>query len=199
MPSNQVLDFTITKHFLVIPHHQACFPEIQPLDLPSLNHFLQSPPFYGLNCAPPTLPQKIECWSPHTQDLRVWSYLTSEPVKLLWLFATPWAVAYQASMEFSRQEYWSGLPFPSPGNPLNPGIEPRSPTLQADTLLSEPPGKPRSYLKWDFFMGHQVEWDPLGGLQSRMTGVLIRRETLGWYAQGEDDVKMPKKAGGKQN
>ena len=44
-------------------------------------------------------------------------------------------------MEFSRQEYWSGLPFPSPGDLPNPGIEPRSPTLQADSLSSEPPGK----------------------------------------------------------
>ena len=60
------------------------------------------------------------------------------------LFATPWTAAYQAppSMEFSRQEYWSGLLFPSPGDLPNPGIEPGSPTLQADTLLSEPPGKP---------------------------------------------------------
>ena len=45
-------------------------------------------------------------------------------------------------MEFSKQEYWSGLPFPSPGDLLNPGIEPGSPALQADALLSEPPGKP---------------------------------------------------------
>ena len=54
------------------------------------------------------------------------------------------AVARQAplSMEFSRQEYWSGLPFPSPGDLPNPGIELRSPTLQADGLSSEPPGKP---------------------------------------------------------
>ena len=44
-------------------------------------------------------------------------------------------------MGFSRQEYWSGLPFPSPGDLPNPGIEPRSPTLQADALISEPPGK----------------------------------------------------------
>ena len=44
-------------------------------------------------------------------------------------------------MEFSRQEYWSGLPFPSPGDLPNPGIEPGSPALQADSLLSEPPGK----------------------------------------------------------
>ena len=53
-------------------------------------------------------------------------------------------VAYQASpsMGFSRQEYWSGLPFPSPGDLADPGIKPRSPTLQADALTSEPPGKP---------------------------------------------------------
>ena len=59
------------------------------------------------------------------------------------LFATPWTVAYQAplSMRFSRQEYWSGLPFPSPGDLPDPGIEPGSPTLQTDALPSEPPGK----------------------------------------------------------
>ena len=57
------------------------------------------------------------------------------------LFATPWSVAYQAplSMGFSRQEYWSGLPFPSPGDLPDPGIEPGSPALQADTLTSELP------------------------------------------------------------
>ena len=57
-------------------------------------------------------------------------------------------VAYPApqSMEFSRQEYWSGLPFPSPGDLPNPGIEPGSPALQADALPSEPPGKPNSIL-----------------------------------------------------
>ena len=56
----------------------------------------------------------------------------------------PWTIAYQAppSMEFSRQEYWSGLPFPSPGDLPDPGIEPESPALQADALLSEPPGNP---------------------------------------------------------
>ena len=58
------------------------------------------------------------------------------------LFATLWSEAHQAplSMEFSRQEYWSGLSLPSPGNVPNPGIEPESPALQADSLLSEPPG-----------------------------------------------------------
>ena len=63
------------------------------------------------------------------------------------LFTTPWTVAYQASpsMGFSRQEYWSGLPFPSPGDLPDPGIEPGSPALQADTLPSEPPGKLNVY------------------------------------------------------
>ena len=59
------------------------------------------------------------------------------------LFAVPWVVAHQIppSMGFSRQEYWSGLPFPSPGDLPDAGIEPRSPALQADALPSEPPGK----------------------------------------------------------
>ena len=58
------------------------------------------------------------------------------------LFETPWTVAYQASpsTEFSRKEYWSGLPFPSPGDLPDPGIEPGSPALEADPLTSEPPG-----------------------------------------------------------
>ena len=61
------------------------------------------------------------------------------------LFVTPWTVARQAplSMEFSRQKYWSELPFPSPGDLLDPGIEPGSPALQADSLPSEPPGNPK--------------------------------------------------------
>ena len=60
------------------------------------------------------------------------------------LFATPWTKAYQAplSMGFSRQEYWSGLPFPSPGDLPNPGIEPESSALQTDDLPSELPGSP---------------------------------------------------------
>ena len=66
-----------------------------------------------------------------------------ESLSLVHLFVTPWTVALQAppSIGFSRQEYWSGLPFPSPGDLPNPGIEPRSPALQADALTSEPPGK----------------------------------------------------------
>ena len=73
--------------------------------------------------------------------------ISCNPVKLLShvrFFGIPWTVAYQAlpSMDFSRQEYWNGLPFPSLGDLPNPGIKPRSPVLQADSLLSEPLEKP---------------------------------------------------------
>ena len=66
------------------------------------------------------------------------------------LFVTPWTIAHQAppSKGFSRQEYWSGLPFHSPRDLPDPGIKPRSPTLQADALTSEPPGKPRRQVRW---------------------------------------------------
>ena len=58
---------------------------------------------------------------------------------------TPWTPDQAPlSMGFSRQEYWSGLPCPPPGDPLNPGIKPRSPPLQADSLPSETPGKPKN-------------------------------------------------------
>ena len=64
------------------------------------------------------------------------------------LFATPWTAALQAplSMGFSRQEYWSGLPCPPPGDRPDPGIEPGSAASQADSLPSEPPGKPELFL-----------------------------------------------------
>ena len=80
-------------------------------------------------------------------DYLFYSFLILPSVQLLscvGLFVTPWAVACQSppSMGFSRKEYWSGLPFPSPGNLPDPGIKPWSPALQADSLPSEPPGKP---------------------------------------------------------
>ena len=70
------------------------------------------------------------------------------------------------SMEFSRPEYWSG-PFPSPGDLPNPGIEPRSPTLWADSLPAEPPGKPKNTGVGSLFLLHQIfptqesNWDLL--------------------------------------
>ena len=65
-------------------------------------------------------------------------------LKCVWLFVTPWTVAHQAplSTEFSRQEYWSGLPRSPLGDLPDPGMAPWSPALQADSLPSEPPGKP---------------------------------------------------------
>ena len=65
------------------------------------------------------------------------------------LFATPMNYTRLLSpWKLSRQEYWSGLAFPPPGDLPNPGMEPRSPTLQADALSSEPPGKPTSKIWW---------------------------------------------------
>ena len=58
-------------------------------------------------------------------------------------FVNPWTIQ---SMEFSRPEYWSGYPFPSPWDLPSPGIEPTSPTLQADSLPAEPQGKPQYLL-----------------------------------------------------
>ena len=66
-----------------------------------------------------------------------------ESISCVRFFVTPWTVACQAplSMGFPRQEYWSGLPFPSPGDLPDPGIKPGSPALQADSLPPELPGK----------------------------------------------------------
>ena len=81
-------------------------------------------------------------WAPKSLQM-VTPFSSVQSFSHVRLFATPWTLAYQAfpSMGFSRQEYWSGLPFPSPGDLPNPGIEPGSPALEAGTLTSEPPGK----------------------------------------------------------
>ena len=84
------------------------------------------------------------------------TYESKVKVKLLSrvrLFSTPWTVAYQAppSMGFSRQEYWSGLPFSSPRDLPDPGIKPSSPALQTDTLPSEPLGKLWVNIQYLFF------------------------------------------------
>ena len=91
-----------------------------------------------------------EFWGPSVQIgvLNLWSpgqckvKVKVKSLSFVWLFSTPWHVACQTppSMGFSRQEYWSGLSFPSPGDLPDPGIKPASPTLQADSLLSELPG-----------------------------------------------------------
>ena len=78
---------------------------------------------------------------------------------------TPWTVVCQTtlSMGFSRQEYWSRLPFPSPGDLPDPGMEPRSPALQADALLPEPPGKPILPQKEDASVRCSVGTEPAVG------------------------------------
>ena len=81
-------------------------------------------------------------WFP-SRDLGVWQSAPSSPLGFCW----PPCL----SRSF-RQEYWSGLPCPPPGNLPTPGIEPRSLTLQADSLLSEPPGEPWSFKRHTFFL-----------------------------------------------
>ena len=92
------------------------------------------------------------------------------------LFVTPWTVAHQAvpSMGFSRQGYLSGFPFPSPGELPNPGIEPRSPALQADALTSEPPGKP---MICTWYHSNGRKWKVKGKLLSR-----VRLFVIPWTA-----------------
>ena len=69
---------------------------------------------------------------------------TCQSLSRVWLFATPWTVAHQASLSMGlpRQERWSGLPYPPPGDLPDPGIKLMSPALQVDSLPAEPPGKP---------------------------------------------------------
>ena len=91
-------------------------------------------------------------------------HITKWKWKLLgrvWLFAIPWKLACQAplSIEFPRLEHWRGLPFPPPGDLTDPGIEHGFPALQADSLLSEPPGKPIT--KWvPWFLIVEDKWLP---------------------------------------
>ena len=77
------------------------------------------------------------------------SWWWCQPLSAVQLFVTPGTVACQALLftEFSRQEYWSEKLFPSPGDLSNPGIEPRSPTLQVDSLPAEPQGKQAEEIK----------------------------------------------------
>ena len=96
-----------------------------PGDLPDPGIKLQSPTLQA-DSLPSEPPGKSKMW---------------KSLSRVWLFVTPWTIQ---SMEFSRPEYWSGWPFPSPRDLPNPGIEPRSPALQADSLPAEPPGKPKN-------------------------------------------------------
>ena len=125
---------------------------------PGFRISLQAQPSYFSNpthtihfhSLPLTSSQCLTGWRLYLPDLAVFIsslWFISFSVKSLShgrLFVTPWAIAYQAppSMGFSRQEYWSGLLFPSPGDLPDPEIKPGSPMLWADTWPSDPPGKP---------------------------------------------------------
>ena len=108
------------------------------------------------------------------------------------LFATPWTVAYQAlpSMGFSRQEYWSGLPFPSPGDLPDPGTEPRSPALQADALPSERPGKSKSKREYKIYFYHLIihfkfRVQTCNNLKISLTGLLIHLNLISRSSEGK--------------
>ena len=112
-------------------------------------------------------------------------------VKLLsrvWLLVTPWTVAYQAppSMGFSRQEYWSALPFPSPGDLPDPGIEPGSPAFQADALTSMMRLCNRT---WQELPAPSIQ----GQLQILLGPRQVTwRDTNGWAEPGILDVQEPR-------
>ena len=103
----------------------------------------------------PSHRQNLLRWPLHRYSCAVLSHSVVCLVSCVWLFGTSCSVACQAplSMGFSRQEYWSGLPCPPPGDLPNPGIKPRSPALQADSLPSELPGKPMHGLCIDILRG----------------------------------------------
>ena len=106
--------------------------------------------------------------------------MVSLVTKLCPTLATPWTIACQAhlSMVFSRQEYWNGLPIPSPGDLLNPGIEPRSPALQADSLPTALQAAAAKSLQSCPTLCDPIDGSPPG---SPIPGILQAR-TLEWVA-----------------
>ena len=134
-------------------------------------------------------------------------------VKLLsrvWFFATLWTVACQAPLSrgFSRQEYWSGLPFPSPGDLPKPGIEPGSPALQADALSSELPGKLQNliyidininiwiylynwyiYININYYLHkYKYQWGFPGGVCGKEPACLCRSHKRCWYGKNHSNI-----------
>ena len=90
--------------------------------------------------------EAIPCSPEHTCTLLLCVHMSvhAQSLSCVPLFVTLWPVAHQAllPMEFSRQEYWRGLPFPSPRDLPDPGIEPEPPALAGGFFTTEPPGKP---------------------------------------------------------
>ena len=109
-----------------------------------------------------------------------WKYTELKSLSRVRLFATPWTVACQAplSMGFSRQEYWSELPFPSPGDLPDPGIEPKSSALQADSLQSESPGNPPKRQSLNYVQHFVTPWT---ACQSPLSMEFSRQEYWSGY------------------
>ena len=116
------------------------------------------------------------------QHIHVWSEVLAkcQLLSCVRLFSTPWTIVHQAplSMKFSRQEYLSGLPFPSLGHLFYPGIEPGSPTLQTDSLQSEPRRKPKYVWYLHFLLHYSNLTNPIitGGLVQFLQ--IIHRENM---------------------
>ena len=122
----------------------------------------------------------LEDWEASNSDCSE-NYSNKYALSHVPLFVIPWTVIYQASlsMGFSRQEYWSGLPFPSPGDLPDPRIKPRSPALQADALPSEPPGKPQINTQKEAKMKDRKSFRFLVVLQAHTRGLAISFPPLG--------------------
>ena len=125
----------------------------------------------------------------------LWSESESEVAQSCPTLCDPWTVACQAplSMGFSRQEYWSGLPFPSPGDLPNPGVEPGSPALQAGSLPSEPPGKPNCSTSMEYYRAfkgnelsskkkHRGNLDIITGKKASWKAILCVISTI-WHSR----------------
>ena len=133
------LPINFPYHCQMQEHSSSCSNQNLELSSPLL---CLSHPIFDLSANLPSVPLN------HVQ-IPIWSSLcVCESLSHGQLFATQWTAAHQVSlsMRFSRQRYWSGFPFPSPGDLPNPGIEPGSPALQADSLPTELQGKPHCKL-----------------------------------------------------
>ena len=131
--SLQLIYFIHSTLYFLIPYHWDPIP----FPLPTGNHwFVPCYDFVAISFV------VFTCYFLHS--IYKWWKESVKSLSRVQLFATPGTIAHKVplSMGFSRQEYWNGLPFPSSGDLPDPGIEPASPALHADSLLSEPPGKP---------------------------------------------------------
>ena len=145
-PSVHAQSFSHVQLF-VIPQTVAC-PAPVSMRFPRQEYWSESElpfcspgglPDPGIKPTSPALEVILSCWT----TWKAHSVTVVQSLSCVRLFETPWTEGRQAplSMEFSRQEYWSGLPVPSPGDLPDPEIKPGIPALQADSLLSEPAGK----------------------------------------------------------